>query len=68
LQDWVVGKYGRALPVVHLRRKDKRKVNISVIKASALRYSVILLLYFISSMAPFCLELHSILIISVALL
>jgi len=30
-QDWVVGKYGRALPVVHLRRKDKKKVNIFII-------------------------------------
>jgi len=30
VQDWVVGKYGRVLPVVHLRRKDKKKVNISV--------------------------------------
>jgi len=28
LQDWVVGKYGRVMPVVHLRRKDKKKVSI----------------------------------------
>jgi len=33
-QDWVVGKYGRALPIVHLRRKDKKKVNISAVVIS----------------------------------
>ena len=27
LQDWVVGKYGRVLPVVTVRSKDKRKVS-----------------------------------------
>jgi len=39
LQDWVVGKYGRVLPVVHLRRKDKKKVNILLQNIAAVYYN-----------------------------
>ena len=26
-KDWIVGKYGQVLPVVKIRRKDKKKVS-----------------------------------------
>lgn len=57
LQDWVVGKYGRVLPVVHLRRKDKKKVNILLQNIAAVYCNncmVVSVLYAVKHLAFAC--------------